>query len=176
LGGKLLQLLKELLPTANQFATLAHATDPFARPFVAQIQSAAQNLGVRVQPVVVRGAEELSAAFASIVRERTDAVIIQPILATRAAAELAVESRLAAISTGRSFVEAGGLLSYAADLADLYRCAAYFVDKILKGAKPADLPVEQPTRFELVINLKTAKALGLTVPPSILSRADEVIE
>ncbi len=176
LGGKLLQLLKELLPTANQFATLAHTTDPFARPFVEQIQSAARNLGVRVQPVVVRGAEELSSAFASIVRERTGAVIIQPILATRAAAELAVESRLAAISTGRSFAEAGGLLSYAADLADLYRRAAYFVDKILKGAKPADLPVEQPTRFELVINLKTAAAIGLTVPPSILSRADEVIE
>jgi putative ABC transport system substrate-binding protein len=131
---------------------------------------------VRIQPVVVRGAEELSGAFESMVRERTDAVVIQPILATRGAAQLAVENRVAAISTGRSFAEAGGLLSYAADQVDLYRRVAYFVDKILKGAKPADLPVEQPTRFELVINLKTADALGLTIPQSILGRADEVIE
>ena len=111
-----------------------------------------------------------------MVRERSDAVVIQPILATRRAAELAVESRLASIATGRSFVEAGGLLSYAADQIDRYRRAAYFVDRILKGAKPADLPVEQPTRFELVINLKTAQALGLSVPQSLLARADEVIE
>jgi putative ABC transport system substrate-binding protein len=175
-GGKLLQLLRELLPTANQFATLAHATDPFARPFVDQIQSAARDIGVRIQLIVVGGAEEFSGAFASMVRERSDAVVIQPILATRRAAELAVESRLASIATGRSFAAAGGLLSYAADQVDLYRRAAYFVDKILKGAKPADLPVEQPTRFELVINLKTAQALGLTVPQSLLARADEVIE
>ena len=175
-GGKLLQLLRELLPTANQFATLAHATDPFARPFVEQIQSAARDVGVRIQLIVVRGAEEFSEAFASMVRERSDAVVIQPILATRRAAELAVESRLASIATGRSFAESGGLLSYAADQVDLYRRAAYFVDRILKGAKPADLPVEQPTRFELVINLKTAQALGLTVPQSLLARADEVIE
>jgi putative tryptophan/tyrosine transport system substrate-binding protein len=175
-GGKLLQLLRELLPTANQFATLAHATDPFARPFVEQIQSAARDVGVRIQLIVVRGAEEFSEAFASMVRERSEAVVIQPILATRRAAELAVESRLASIATGRSFAEAGGLLSYAADQVDLYRRAAYFVDRILKGAKPADLPVEQPTRFELVINLKTAQALGLSVPQSLLARADEVIE
>jgi putative tryptophan/tyrosine transport system substrate-binding protein len=118
LGGKLLQLLRELLPTASQFATLAHATDPFARPFVEQIQSAARDVGVRIQLIVVRGAEEISGAFASMVRERSDAVIIQPILATRRAAELAVESRLASIATGRSFAEAGGLLSYAADQVD----------------------------------------------------------
>jgi putative tryptophan/tyrosine transport system substrate-binding protein len=175
-GGKLLQLLRELLPTANQFATLAHATDPFARPFVEQIQSAARDVGVRIQLIVVRGAEEFSEVFASMVRERSDAVVIQPILATRRAAELAVESRLASIATGRSFAESGGLLSYAADQVDLYRRAAYFVDRILKGAKPADLPVEQPTRFELVVNLNAAKALGLEIPPTLLARADEVIE
>jgi putative ABC transport system substrate-binding protein len=176
LGGKLLQLLRELLPTASQFSALAHSTDPFAKPFVEQIQSAARDIGVRILPVVVHGADELSGAFASMVRERTDAVVIQPILATRAAAELAVVHHLPSISTGRPFAEAGGLLSYAADLVDTYRRAAYFVDKILKGAKPADLPVEQPTKFELIVNLRTAKLLGLTVPQSMLALADEVIE
>jgi putative ABC transport system substrate-binding protein len=156
LGGKLLQLLRELLPAANQFAILAHATDPFAGPFVEQIQSAARDVGVRIQLVVVRGAEEFSGAFASMVSERTDAVVVQPILATRRAAELAVESRLASIATGGSCAEAGSLLFWSADQVDLYRRAAYFVDKILKGAKPADLPVEQPTRFEL---------LSISTPP-----------
>ena len=109
-------------------------------------------------------------------KERPDAVIVQPSLPMKRAAELALKYRIPAVSAWRVFAEEGGLMSYWAAEADLYREAAVFVDKILRGAKPADLPVEQPTRFELVVNLKTAKALGLTIPQSILARADEVIE
>ena len=121
-------------------------------------------------------AEELEAAFADMGKERPDAVIVQPSLPAKRVAELALRYRIPAVSTLRGFVEEGGLMSYAAVDAYLYRRAAVYVDKILKGAKPADLPVEQPTKFELIINMKTAKALGLTVPPSLLARADEVIE
>jgi putative tryptophan/tyrosine transport system substrate-binding protein len=119
---------------------------------------------------------ELNSAFETAARERVDAVMIQPSLSTARAAELALAHRLPAASLTRVFVEAGGLMSYSANYAELWREMAVYVAKILKGAKPADLPVEQPTRFELVINLNTAKALGLTVPPSILARADEIIE
>jgi putative ABC transport system substrate-binding protein len=120
--------------------------------------------------------EEFETAFASMEKDRPDAVIVQPSLPTKRAAELALKYRVPAVSVPRWFAEQGGLMSYSARYVELFRKAAVYVDKILKGAQPADLPVEQPIHFELVINLKTAKALGLDVPPTLLARADEVIE
>ena len=176
LSGKCLDLLRELLPTVTHVAVLVHTTDPFARPFLEDIQAAAQSVGMRIQPVVVRGAEEFDGAFTAMIHEGAGAVIIQPILATPRAAALAVQHHLPAISTFGSFAEEGGLMTYTANLAERWRSLTTYVDKILKGAKPADLPVEQPTRFELIINLKTAQALGLTVPPVLLFQADKVIK
>jgi putative ABC transport system substrate-binding protein len=133
-------------------------------------------VGIEIQPVMVRGGEELDAAFSRMSAARVDAVIVQPSLPTKRAAELALNDRLPAVSVPRWFAEEGGLMSYSPRHADLYRRATTYIDKILKGSKPADLPVEQPTKFELVINLKTAKALGLTISETFLLRADEVIE
>ncbi len=179
LSGKLLELIRETRPAMTRVAVLAHATDPVARPMLARIKAAAGSVGVRMQAVVVRGAEEFDGAFAAMVKGRADAVIVQPILATKRAADLALKHRLPSITSGvslRAFPELGGLMSYGGNSADDYRRAAVYVNKILKGAKPADLPVEQSTKFDLVINLKTAKALGIKIPQSILLRATEVIE
>jgi ABC-type uncharacterized transport system substrate-binding protein len=179
LGGKLLELIREVRPAMTRVAVLAHASDPFARPFVEQIQSAASRVGVRIQRVVVRGAEEFDGAFAAMVKERAGGVVVQPILATKRAADLALKHRLPSITTGvgvKTFPEFGGLMSYGANPEEFYRRAAVYVDKILKGARPADLAVEQPTKFELVINLKTAKALGLTIPPALRLRVNQVVE
>jgi putative tryptophan/tyrosine transport system substrate-binding protein len=125
---------------------------------------------------MIRGAEELEAAFPAMEQTRPDAVIVQASLPTRRVAKLALRYRIPTVAVVRGFVEEGGLMTYSAAEADMYRHAAVYVDKILKGGKPADLPVEQPTKFELTINLKTAKALGITIPESFLLRADEVIE
>jgi len=145
-----------------------------------QVAVAARTLGVQLQVVAAPGPEDFDRAFADMVRARADAVTVQStniffIHRTRLV-DLMARNRLPAVYLTREFVDAGGLMSYAPNVADLHRRAATCVDKILKGAKPADLPVEQPTRFELVINLKIAQALGLVVPPSLLARADEVIE
>jgi putative ABC transport system substrate-binding protein len=121
-------------------------------------------------------AREFESAFAAMERDRPDAIIVQPSLPSKRAAELALQHRVPAVSVPRWFVDEGGLMSYSAIYADLFRKAAVYVDKILKGAQPADLPVEQPTRFQLAINMKTAKTLGITVPTALLARADEVIE
>jgi len=178
LGGKLLELIRETRPAATRVAVLTYPTarDPFARSFLGQIQSAAHS--VVVQAVAVQDAEEFDRAFAAMVKERADAVIVQPLFAVdKRVADLALKLRLPSITTGvRPFPELGGLMSYGPSAAEYFRRAAMYVDKILKGAKPADLPVEQPTKFELVINLKTAKVLGLTIPPSLLLRADQIIE
>jgi putative ABC transport system substrate-binding protein len=176
LGGKCLELLRELLPTVTHVAALVHATDPFARPFLAHIESATQSLGVRIQPVVVQGAEEFDGAFTAMVQAGAAAVIIHPILATPRAAALAMQHHLPTISLSEPFAEAGGLMTYAANQAGRWRSLATYVDKILKGTKPADLPVERPMQFELVINLKTAQAFGLTIPPALLFQADKVIQ
>ena len=178
LGPKLLELIRELRPALNRVAVLVDPANPIVKSIVEQIQAAAGNLGIRVQPVFLRRAEDLEEAFASMVKERAGAVIMQPLLATKRTAELALKHRLLSITTGiaSSFPELGGLMSYGANSASMYRHSADYVDKILKGAKPADLPVEQPTICELVINRKTAKALGVTIPPSMLLRADRVIE
>jgi len=155
---------------------LVNAPDPFSKPFLEQIRLSGAAIGTAIEPIMIHSAEELDAAFSAMEKDRPDAVIVQPSLPVKHSAELALKYRLPAVSFVRAIVDAGGLMSYGVDEADAYRRAAIIVDKVLKGAKPADLPVQQPTTFELVINLKTAKALGLTVPQSLLARADEVIE
>jgi putative tryptophan/tyrosine transport system substrate-binding protein len=176
LAGKCPELIRELLPSASRIAVLVNAPDPFSKPFLEQVRVGGAAAGVTIEPVMINGPDELDAAFASVGRERPDALIVQPSLPAKRAAELASKYRLPAVSFIRGIVDEGGLMSYGVDEADAYRRAAVFADKILKGAKPAGLPVEQPTKFELVINLKTAKALGLTIPPALLGRADDVIE
>jgi putative ABC transport system substrate-binding protein len=176
LAGKSVELIRELLPSTRRVAALANASDPFSRPFVEQIRLGGQATGVTIDAIMIRGAEELEAAFPAMEQKRPNAIIVQASLPTNRVAELALRYRIPTVAVVRGFAEQGGLMTYSAAEADMYRHAAAFVDKILKGAKPADLPIEQPTRFDLVINLKTAKALGLDVPQSLLSRADEVIE
>jgi putative ABC transport system substrate-binding protein len=177
LAGKSVQLIRDMLPRARRVTALANATDPFSKPFLEQIKLGGEATGTTIDPVGISSSEELETAFASMVDEPPDAVIVQPSLPSKRAAELALKHRVPAVSVPRWFAEEqGGLMSYSARYADLFRNAAVYVDKILKGAQPADLPVEQPTRFELIINMKTARALGIDVPPTLLARADEVIE
>ena len=179
LSAKRLELLKEVLPKLRRVAVL-YAPDPRVEPTLRELAIAAGPLGIRIQPQEVRGLEDFDRAFAAMAKERPDALLLLPTALSPAhgirLVDLALKRRLPAIVQGREVVTAGTLMSYSANWTDIARRAATFVDKILKGAKPADLPVEQPTKFELVINLKTAKALGLEVPPSLLARADEVIE
>jgi putative ABC transport system substrate-binding protein len=155
---------------------LVNAADPISKSLTAEAERAAPSLGLQINPILVNGSQEIETAFGAMDKERVGAVIMQSSLPEKSVVALALKHRLPLISTTRSAVDAGALMSYAGRLADAYREAAVYVDKILKGAKPADLPVQQPTKFELIINLKTAKALGLTVPQSLLARADEVIE
>jgi putative ABC transport system substrate-binding protein len=176
LAGKCVELIRELLPAARRVAVLANVPDPFSKPFVEQIERTGAATGTAIVPFMIHTAEELEAAFPAMERDRPDAVIIQPSLPTKRAVELALQYRLPAVSFVRDIVDVGGLMTYSVAEAIAYRRAALIVDKVLKGAKPAEIPVEQPTRFELVINLRTAKAIGLTVPPAFLARADEVIE
>jgi putative ABC transport system substrate-binding protein len=176
LASKSVELIQELLPSARRVAALANAPDPFSKPFLEQIRLGGQATGVTIDAVMFHGPEELETAFPAMEQKRTDAIIVQASLPAKRVAELALKYRIPGVGIIRAFVEEGGLMTYSAAQADMYRHAAIYVDKILKGAKPAALPVEQPTKFELVINLKTAKALGLSVPPSLLGRADQVIE
>jgi putative tryptophan/tyrosine transport system substrate-binding protein len=176
LSGKCVQLIRDMLPSARRVTALANATDPFSKPFLEQIQLGGEATGTAIQPIRISNNEEFESAFAAMERDRPDAVIVQPSLPSKRAAELALQHRVPAVSVPRWFVDQGGLMSYSAIYADLFHKAAVYVDKILKGAQPADLPIEQPTRFQLVINMKTAKALGITVPAALLARADGVIE
>jgi putative ABC transport system substrate-binding protein len=176
LAGKCVDLIRELLPSARRIAALVNAADPFSEPFLRQIRLNGAASATAIKPIMVHSPTELDAAFPAMEKERLDAAIVQPSLPIKHVAELAMRYRIAAVSFIRDFASEGGLMSYGSDEADAYRKAADYVDKILKGAKPADLPVQQPTKFELVINLKTAKALGLSIPPLLLVRADEVIE
>ena len=176
LAGKCVDLVRELAPSARRIVALVNAPDPFSEPFLRQIKLNGAAARVTIDPIMIHGSAELDAAFPAMEKERPDAAIVQPSLPIRRVAELAIRYRIPALSFIRDFADVGGLMSYGSEEKDAYRKAAGYVDKILKGAKPADLPIKQPTRFELVINLKTAKALGLTVPQSILARADEVIE
>jgi putative ABC transport system substrate-binding protein len=178
--GKQLQILKEAVPHASRVAILSNPADASFALQVKQVEATAQSLGIRLQHVGARGPEEFDSAFAAMARERADALLVtgtSTFLAHRTRlAELAVKGRLPTMYSFRESVEAGGLMAYAVNMADFVGRAAVYVDKILKGAKPADLPVEQPTKFELVINLKAAKALGITVPQALVLRADEVIQ
>jgi len=176
LAGKCVQLIRDMLPSARRVIALANVTDPFSKPFLEQIKLAGEVTGTTINAIGVSSNEEFETAFASMEKDRPDAVIVQPSLPTKRAAELALKYRVPAVSVPRWFAEQGGLMSYSARYVELFRKAAVYVDKILKGAQPADLPVEQPIHFELVINLKTARALGLEIPPTLLGRADEVIE
>jgi ABC-type uncharacterized transport system substrate-binding protein len=175
IAGKRLGLLREILPGVSRVAFL-YSTKT-GRRFVEETQVAARPLGVQVQPVGVENPQELDNALAAVLRERAGALIVEPIFGPdRRIVDFAARHRLPTISDFRSFPEGGALMSYGANARALHGRPADYVDKILKGAKAADLPVEQPSKFDLIINLKTAKALGLTIPPSLLARADQVIE
>ena len=180
LVGKRLEFLKQLIPRVARVAFLRHSDNRASALNLRDAESAARPLGLVVQSVGVRGPKELDAAFVAMKRARADAVIVLEATAffpdRQRIADLALMHRLPMAAQAREYAEAGALISYGTDYLDLFRRAAMYVDKILKGAKPADLPIEQPTKFELVINLRTAKALGLTIPPSLLQRADQVIE
>jgi putative tryptophan/tyrosine transport system substrate-binding protein len=176
--GKRLEFLRELVPTLRRVAILTHPTHPTDPVQFKELEVAARTLGMQLEPVPVRSLNDFDAAFRAVRGADGLLHIDTPLFTTHRArlAELAAKNRLPAIYSHRTIVEAGGLMSYGAYMPDLYRSAATYVDKVLKGAKPADLPVEQPTKFEFIVNLKTAKALGLTIPPLLLLRADHVIE
>ena len=177
--GKQLQILTEAIPSASRVAILWNSSAPESAIQVKEAEAAAASMRIRLQAVPARGSEDLDGAFAAMARERAEALLVSndsTFLVHRARiAELALKRRLPTMCSYREFVESGSLMAYAVNMSDFIGRAAVYVDRILKGAKPADLPVEQPTKFELVINLKTAKALGLTLPPSLLQRADDVI-
>ena len=178
--GKQLALLKEAVPNVRRVAVLWNPAVPILALPIKEVKVAAQSLGLQLQLVEARGPDDFDSAFAAMIKERVGALLVvtDPVFSTNRARliDLAAKNRLPAAYTNRLPVEAGGLMSYGPNFPDLWRRGAGYVDKILKGAKPADLPVEQPTKFEFVINLKTAKMLGLTIPPSVLARADQVIE
>jgi putative ABC transport system substrate-binding protein len=176
LAGKSLELIREILPAAHRVAALADPSNAFTKPFMEQIELGARSTGFNVQAVMVRDVTELEAIFSQMPKQSIDAVVVQPTLPRAPVIAMLQRHRMPAVSGNRAFVDAGGLLSYAGSLADRYKNAAPYIDKILKGAKPADLPVQQPIKFELVLNLKTAKALGLVIPSHLIARADEVIE
>jgi len=179
LSAKLLELLKESVPGAQRVAVLLNPENSVNERSLQAIDGIARSLKVGLRRYEVRGADAITAAFSAMARDRVEAVVLPEDdflnANRRAIADLATKQRLPAAGR-KEFAEAGGLIGHGVNFLDLYRQAATFVDRILKGAKPADLPVEQPTKFELVINLKTAKTLGLTIPPSILARADHVIQ
>jgi putative ABC transport system substrate-binding protein len=180
LRGKQLQMLKEAVPGVSRVAILADPTNPLHAEELRRLEVGARALKVRLHVVEARAPSEFPKAFAAATRERAGALLVLggSMLFTHRArlAELAIQNRLPALLTARDSVEAGAFMAYGADLRAGFRRAADYVDRILKGARPADLPVEQPTKFELVINLRTAKTLGLTIPPAVLARADEVIQ
>ena len=180
LEGKRLELLREVVPKLSHIAVLWNPDNPFHAGSVKETRAAAQVLGIKAQLVSVRISEEFPAAFAAIVRERPGALLVladRIFLHNRARiVDFGAKHRLPGVYPYRELVEAGGLMSFGPSYPGMHRRAAHYVDKILKGSKPADLPVEQPATFELIINLKAAKALGLTIQPSLLQRADELIQ
>ncbi|MHB8534992.1 MAG: ABC transporter substrate-binding protein, partial [Sulfuricaulis sp.] len=165
---------------SSRVAFLVNASSPLADQQLREAHAGARSLGIRLVPGKARDASQYQAVFAAFTRDRASALIVNldPMFFThrRRIADLAAARRLPAIAAFREFAEAGGLMAYGANLADMFRRSATYVDKILKGAHPGDLPVEQPTKFDFVINLRTAKSLGIAIPPSILLRADEVIQ
>ena len=176
LAAKNLELIREILPNARRVGVVGNATDPFVKPFLEQIQNGARMMRLDIHPVLVRGNDELEDAIAAIAKAGADALIIQGSLSPELTIGSALKNGLPSFSNQKSIVLAGALTSYSASNAERARGIAGYVDRILKGAKPGDLPVQQPSIFELVVNLKTAKALGLAMPATLMARADEVIE
>jgi putative ABC transport system substrate-binding protein len=176
LAGKRIELLRDLVPGLTHVGLLVNASNPFAKSLVGETQAAAKRTGIQLHVVDVRRPQEVDGRLSDLTKQGVGAVIVDAALTSWRAAELTLLHRLPSISNQRHFVDSGGLMFHGAEQADVQRRAASYVARILKGAKPADLPVEQPTRFELVINLKAAKALGLTVAPSLLFQASEVIQ
>jgi putative ABC transport system substrate-binding protein len=180
ISGKQLEILKEIVPKLSRVGVLGDVTRPGIPQELREINVAADAFRVQVQYLEVRGSKDIEIAFRAAIKERVDAVLVlgSPVLTSerKQVVELAVKSRLPAIYAREEPVEDGGLMSYGVSIADLSRRAATYVDEILKGAKPADLAVEQPKNFELIINLKAAKQIGLTIPSNVLARADKVIK
>jgi putative ABC transport system substrate-binding protein len=178
--GKQLELLKETVPAVRRVAVLSNPANPGAALAISNVKAAARSLGLELQLLEARDPDEFDGAFAAMAKERAGAILVvsDPSFGVHGArlADLAARYRLPSMHGVREMVEAGGLMNYGPSIPDNFRRAAGYVDKILKGSNPGDLPVEQPIKFELVINLKTAKAIGLTIPPSVLVRADEVIQ
>ena len=179
LNIKRLELLLEVLPHVTHVGALTNPPNPVSRPIIPAMRAAAASLKLAVEPFSVQGPSDFDSAFQAITRSRVNAVAVTEdgefAASFKTIAALAIQSKLPSIGS-KEYVEAGGLIGYGVNILNLYRRAAYFVDKILKGAKPADLPIEQPTRFEFVINLQTARTLGLNIAPILLARADAVIE
>jgi putative ABC transport system substrate-binding protein len=180
LSAKRLEVLKEALPSISRVAILYHSANAVATRIFKEMQDASPQIGIRVYSVGLQTPAELQKAFDKVNKERAEALFVleEAVMASQRmrVLDFALKSRIPAASFYREFTEAGGLLSYGIDLPDLFRRAAYYVDRILKGTNPADLPVEQPTKFDFVINLNTAKQIGLTIPPNVLARADRVIQ
>jgi putative tryptophan/tyrosine transport system substrate-binding protein len=180
ISGKQLELLKEIVPKLSRVAVFGSAIAPGNAQALKEIEVAADAFGVKLQHLEVRDPKDFETAFRAASKGRADAVLVLPSPITlsqrRQIVDLAANSRLPAIYWATEFVEAGGLMTYSVSFTDLFRRAATYVDKILKGAKPADLPIEQPKKFEFIINLKAAKQIGLTIPPNVLARADKVIK
>jgi putative ABC transport system substrate-binding protein len=180
IGGKRLELLRELIPRKQVVAVLMNPDTPFTRLALKEIKTAAEAERIRLEVLEARTPDQVSAGFEAAIKAGAGGLLVleDPLMydLRRQISDLAAKFRLPAVYTYRDYAQAGGLMSYGTDRRQIYRRAAEYVDKILKGAKAADLPVEQPTKFELIINLKTARALGLTIPPSLLARADQVIE
>ena len=171
-----MELLRDMLPSVRRIAALGYASDPFSKQFMDLMQLAGRT-GIEIDPIVMlNGPQEIDGAFEAMGQAHAEGVIIQGTLSTKQVADLALKHRLASATNFRSFPEMGGLMSYGYQGSALYQHMALLVQKVLQGNKPADMPVEQPTKFELVINLKTAKALGIEVPLFFQQRADEVIE
>jgi len=179
-GAKRLGLMHEMLPKVTDFAVLAHPTYPSSAPFISDVKAAARSLGLRIEVINASTESEIDTAFAAMSAHRLGALLManNPLFTTRRERIIALAARyaVATMYVQREFANAGGLICYGPDLPDVYRLVGGYAGRILKGEKPADLPVMQPTKFELVINMKTAKALGLEVPPTLLARADDVIE
>jgi putative ABC transport system substrate-binding protein len=180
LNAKRLEVLKGAVQRLSRVAVLTNPTSAYTGPFLKEREGLARDLGVRLRVLEVDGPDGLKTAFATMARERAGALMVLTdimfITHRRTIVELAARHRLPAVYGEREYVNDGGLMCYGANLEEMYRRAAFYVDRILKGVRPADLPIEQPTKFDLVINLKTARALGLTIPPSLLQRADQMIE
>jgi putative ABC transport system substrate-binding protein len=176
IAGKAVQLFQDFKPGTKALGLLLNAPDPFRVPLQHEIETAGRAINIEIVPAMVKTPGDLAAEYDALARRGVDGVLVQPSLSLATAATLALQHRLPAVSFRREFVEVGGLMSYGADQADIFRLVASYVDKVLKGARPADLPVQLATRFELTLNQRTAKALGIVFAPLFLARADEVIE